>query len=333
MNNNFFIIEKLNQLKNDLNSDGVNIQRVLNEIRLLNQCNEEQYFDYIKDLLDPINRKGVKVPSEKPVPTCTFQWHDSYNFTVNRHGCALFSFNPWYMQNGTFKNKKVEYAGNMYLGGTASPFFFTDQVSLDGTKEVATNVSGINTFNTTVPDVYEKYRLVSACMTIRYIGNLDEVKGTIGGCIDYSKERCMGIGLKNGSSSSHYVATSGAPWLKKFGNYDLIRDNYYYKESTCLEGLKMLYFPLDNNFLEFKKVIGKNELDARNIPGVGNVIEATSNSMKDGFNWIAYVEGGPYLDSDEDICNFKIDFYSNFECVPKAKFMNYIPISIVPKFF
>ena len=50
-----------------------------------------------------------------------------------------------------------------------------------------------------------------------------------------------------------------------------------------------------------------------------------SDLYKSGFNQFVYVLGAPPSSS----C-FKVDIYCNFECLPNASFLNYLPLSTTP---
>ena len=118
--------------------------------------------------------------------------------------------------------------------------------------------------------------------------------------------------------------------LAKYGNFDLAMDSFYHQENLCVEGIRELYFPIDNSFEEYVKA----NLD-RHI----NLIPAVSAGMflqyfnlnvdqdyyKSGVNYVVYVMGAPPSQS----C-FKVEIYCNYECLPNAEFLNYLPLSMNP---
>ena len=94
-----------------------------------------------------------------------------------------------------------------------------------------------------IPNVYDQYRLVSASMVVKYIGRLDIVSGVIGGAIVYNDDPTIGAHFSQGTNTTNV-------YMAKYGNFDLAMDSFYHQEYMVLDGLRQLYFPLDNSFEE-----------------------------------------------------------------------------------
>lgn len=326
-NNNIFIIEKLNGLKNSMNKDKLNLEEIRRRMDIISNYSNYDMYEYLNAMLDPINKKGVKIPNKIPIPTCSFQLHNSLTFRPNASGMDVFSFNPFFLSNDSLDGKETkdgEFTANFAANSPFGTYFFNGFDTVDGTKPVS-NWYFPSTFSQVIPYVYDKYRLVSACCVIKYIGPLEEVKGVIGGAVSYLKTNYLGcrmVGKFNGSIVEEWGARN--PDLDKFGDFELIRDSIYFREHSCLEGLKMLYFPLDNSFKEFKKVFDGSKFTFIMDPVEGPCVKIPDDYLATGFQWTCYLMGCPTTAGR----NFKLDYYLNYECIPKAEFMNYIPVSI-----
>ena len=332
-NNSVFLFDKLNNLKNDLNKDKLDLRRIQNEINQISKIDKEEHYEYMKDLLDPIKRKGVKIPSNKLIPSCSFQLHNSFNFASNASGMDLFYLNPFFLANDKALDKL-----NLSIQGQEYGCYLHPALGV-GTyfANVETDELGVNPLPKNwyfpkqsvyqcVPNVYTKYRVVSACMTLQYIGPLESVQGIMGGAIVYKKTRSLGIRYNRTAQENVGVAGSRCVELAEFANIETIRDSFYHQENYCLEGLKMIYFPLDNSFEDFKKVFdGKGARSYITNNGTQDYyqIEIPNDSIKDGFGWVVYMQGVNAVGA-----NFKLDYYINYECLPDPSFLNYIPISI-----
>ena len=321
-NNNIFIVEKLNSLKNELNRDQVNLKSVQRDIKELEDYDNASQFEYLNALLDPINKKGIKIPSGNPLPSCSFQMHNTIDFSPTATGFDVFCLNPWFLASEKVKDKEIKIASNTYyLNSNVGLYFFNNQASLNtGTPDKKWYFP--RGFSQCIPDVYNSYRLVSACVEVRYTGRLDEAKGIIGGGIDYLKSNYVGFRVASEAGGDPSWGSAN-PDCEKYTNFEYIRDCFYSQENSALEGLRMLYFPLDNSFEEFKKVWdGEMELDIQ--PGSLLVGKIKDKYFKSGFNWFVYGIGLPYTATR----NFRVDYYLNFECLPKAEFLNYMPVTL-----
>lgn len=327
-NNNVFIFNKLISLKESLNKEDLDLKKIQKDIKQLDEFDNTQNYEYLNNLLDPIKAKGVKIPSNKPIPSCSFQMHNYITFKTMTNGNDIFTFNPFFLASEALINKPFVYNGtNKYLSTGAGTYFFNNPSTPPDGMSPATNWYFPDYTFQMIPDVYSKYRLVSACVTLRYTGPLDEASGVMGCGISYLNSPYVGTRYKDYPEQVGNAATRN-PILDNYGNFELIRDSYYYSENLCIEGLKMLYFPLDNSFEEFKDVWDGTveKVDSFQIDGILRLGLRISNKyFKPGFNWFIYVQNAPYV---ADSRNFRFDYYLNYECIPKAEFLNYMPVSI-----
>ena len=88
-------------------------------------------------------------------------------------------------------------------------------------------------------------------------------------------------------------------------------DSFYHRENLCLEGLRMLYFPLDNSYDEYVKAncSFQTTFGDKKDNNIGTeIVRLREPYFKNGFNFFVYVLNAPSKSS----C-FKLDIYCNFE--------------------
>ena len=145
----------------------------------------------------------------------------------------------------------------------------------------------------------------------------------------FDENKYIGVEAKTSASadmSSPGTVNSYNDNLAKYGNFDLAMDSFYHQENLTLEGMRELYFPIDNSFEEYVRVADNSNLNYVISNGGSNItLSADQDYYKSGFNWLIYTLGAPASSA----C-LKIDIYCNFECLPNAEFLNYLPLSMSP---
>jgi len=320
------LLNDLNNLKNTLNKNNLDIPTIHNELKSFAKYNNKQNYNYLQNLMCPEKCKGVKIPSNIPIPSCAFQLHNSITLSTNANGNLSFVFNPFYLANSTvpvtLRWPNTESNPATFDLNYTSSFWVNNSATLTGNSS-DNNWEPVN-IGQDIPNVYDQYRLVSASVVVKYIGRVDIVSGVIGGAIVFNESPYLGMNWDTTISGSSTNTSSDSPDLAKFGNFDLAMDSFYHQENLCLEGLRMLYFPLDNSYEEYVKL---NDLsEASYVTGTDlYCCSVPENYYKSGFNFYAYVMSAPASSP----C-FKLDIYCNFECLPNAQFLNYLPLSISP---
>lgn len=326
-NDDLVIITKLYNLKNALSGDKINMSSVKRDIEELSTFNKINNYNYLRNLMCPERSRGSKLPSQIPVPSCSFQMKNSITLTTNSTGNLAFFMNPFFLANETVIGTPsvipgVETGGDRWFAGFASSAWVNQNSSLNGTS-ANSNWVPVN-LGQTLPPVYDQYRVVSASLSVKYIGRLDAVQGEVGGAIF-----CEDINTFGGQNATDEALTPGnitttkARGLSKFGIFDYAEDAVYSKRNSTLDGVRLLYFPLDNTYEEFAKVASTNdiEIDRDSTTDAQEWIQV--GKKQNGFNWFFWCSGGPISSS----C-FRVDICINFECLPSASFLNYIPVTI-----
>lgn len=330
-NNDMILITKLNGLRTSLNGDNVNVRSIRQQIRDISRFDQERNFDYLSNLLKPEKAKGCKIPSQIPIPSCSFQLHNAITLTTNSSGNIAFIMNPFFLASNTIVGQRLpNVEGNYtYVHKYLTSAWLNNSDTLTGAA-ADDNWSPVD-FGQTIPPVYDQYRLVSASLVVKYIGRLDNVQGLVGGAIFYADNSAIGGQVQVASSSTGAYDPAGAgtntitEGLSQYGNFDLAQDSYYHSENMTLEGVRELYFPIDNSFEEYMKVVDPSSGLDGNSTDAGVELVAANDIFKSGFNWFFYATNAPPSTS----C-FKLDIYCNFECLPNAKYLNYMPISLTP---
>ena len=333
------MLKMLTNLYSAVNNEKLDLTGVTGAVDALVKYNSKSEYNYLNNLLSPEKCKGVKIPSPIPVPSCSFQLHNCVTLSPNIHGTLGVLFNPYYLGskdwidngNGYYSRSGAYFPANsnyvlpenalVYSPLMVSSLMVNNDVSLNGT-EPNNHWRPIN-INQVIPPVYDQYRLVSASVVVKYIGRLDIVSGVIGGAIVFDEIPYLNgkVNIKTADVTQNVELTN--PSIAKYGNFDLAMDSYYHQENLVLEGLRQLYFPLDNSYEEYAKLLNQDNIE--NISKISDnefTIELNTDNYKSGFNFFIYT-----LNAPTGSC-LKFDIYCNFECLPTAEFLNYMPISV-----
>lgn len=321
--------DKINKLKYSLNLDILNLRDIQRQINEIQNFKEEQNYDYLQGLLYPEKSQGIRIPSQIPQPTSCFQWKSSFMLTTNENGCLFFYYNPFFLYDESTigkifsARKPIGTIEQYYFAQYLSSFWFTDGRLLDGIYKDTPTLYCVD-IKQGIPNLYDTYRLVSASLVMKYVGILEEAQGVVGGGIDFTDFNLIGgkqyVYNNQPYDPSHIMIKFRTKDFNSFTFFDNIRHLTYSTENNVLEGLRLLYFPIDNKSDQFIKIFNgdggtgfwkKNDLSF--IPSI--------DQYRPGFNWVGYVQNGP------PSSKYKLDIVCNYEAVPRAEYLNYIPIS------
>ena len=321
------MLSYLARLYEAMNGEKMDFTKIKTAVDALASYNKKAEYNYLNNLLYPEKCKGVKIPSPIPVPSCSFQLHNCVTLSTNNSGNLAFVFNPFFLAN----ENDNDFNGEIIQGDSPyalhkvnffSTLYVNNNDTLNG-HELNNNFDPIN-IGQTIPNVYDQYRLVSASVVVKYIGRLDITSGVIGGAIMYEDSKNVGSSVQYNILSdpdTDRTILSHNQDLAKFGNFDLAMDSFYHQENMVLEGIRELYFPLDNSYEEYTQLLGVSK--AEWAPNGNRLVVNDTDAYKSGFNFFVYVLGAPA----NSAC-FKVDIYCNFECLPNASFLNYLPLSM-----
>ena len=349
------MLTMIGDLYGAVNSEKMDLNGITKAVDALTKFNSRSEYNYLNNLLMPEKCKGVKIPSPIPVPSCSFQLHNCVTLSPNSSGNLGVIFNPdflcssnWYTCNNSINSlntaggydqdgnyyEPTSVPGNgvkIYQPTMATTLLVNNDNTLTGTQS-NDHWYPVN-INQAIPPVYDQYRLVSASVVVKYIGRLDIISGVIGGAIIFDENPVLNgtawIKTGDGTTALNTLPVSVnptnlvSPGLSKYGNFDLAMDSFYHQENLCIEGIRQLYFPIDNSYEEYTKIFDQNCVESFSVSTeYGPVIQIDPDNYKSGFNFFIYTMGAP-----QGAC-LKLDIYCNFECLPNATFLNYMPVSV-----
>jgi hypothetical protein len=322
--------EKIWQLRDELNRNNLNLDKIRRQIRQLSDFDETKEYDYLNALLYPEKIKGVRIPCKTPMPTCTFQLRQTITNTYS-YNDRLFIITPYYL--GIEEEEPYDMAVNSIDPDTGDVIHPVCTLLSKSPCCVTTTTDPENallpffylSLNQNIdPGIYSMYRLVSASVHIQYFGELNYARGTIGGGICIDENNYLTCEFKVGSSTTSRSNNK----MKEYVKYNNIRHLSYFKENNLIEGIRLLYFPVDNRGLEFKKLVTYESIyqvgmtSGNDYSTIRRNLFLNSDNYDNRFSWLCFLENTPVNS------HIKIDLYCNFECVPDYKMLNYIPISV-----
>ncbi len=217
------LLEFMVNMHNVLKGDKISIDSFANIVEAIQSMKGEQEWDYLNALVHPERAKGAKIPSSIPVPSSSFQLHNSVQISTNSSGNACILFNPYYLASA----------------GAGSTLYLNNSPGLTGSSAnngfVPINIGQV------IPPVYNEFRVVSASIVVKYVGRFDIVQGVIGGAIVFDQN------ITEGDSN----ASQPNQTLAKYGDFNLAMDAFYTQENMTLNGIRELYFPLDSTFEQY----------------------------------------------------------------------------------
>lgn len=311
-------------LNNLLNNKNLDLNLIKEQIYILNDFNESAKYKYLKDLLYPEKCKDARIPCETPFPSCTFQLRSSVVHEIHFSDRFLFRINPFFLASNDYKDKEVTLN---FLNRKAKMLDVTETNycpngwQTDDSSLTTWNVLRLN--QTIEKNIYTMYRLVSACVKVEYLGSIPSLSGTIGGSIVYETQ------FNTLSSLLHVESRDGELWtevtsftkFEPYQNINRLRQATFNCEHNLADGIRMLYFPVDNTYNEFYRVFDGEEFTMEyendyNRP----VLKTLPEYHQNGFNWFIYGCNIP------NFSKFRVELYCNFECIPNPKMLNFIPV-------
>ena len=280
--------------------------------------------EYINTLLNPKKTKGSKIPTRNFTPTCSFQLHYQYNVPVDGKGFCGLCFNPFFLSDDSIKDYKgnINFPEGENIKGYEIRRMSTFFVKCERIGHSEWTYAYIGQ---TIPALYSSYRLVSAEINFKYIGDISRATGYICGAVINDDDKIVGsnITLKY---PQYNINTSTEDFILDKYNENTIKNSYYYIENKIIDGFRMIYYPLDNSYEEFVKVYkGPGLRVDKWINSNRYSISLSDEYFKSGFKWIIFLNG---IDR-YSIGSVLMEIHCNYECIPDLKYINYLPMSII----
>lgn len=207
---------------------------------------------YFKQLLHPESEGyGGKCPSVVAIPSCTLQDREMTDIVIGAGGEAYLSWCPGdvVFSATTSGNGPIPLhilsaanAGHTYGGTFAAP-------TAPAAGGWATNVD-VGDIRTGVGQHMRAVRIVSASLQISYQGRADACSGKITSGVVFTTEQHSGLRAIQAAYKNNLINLE------------------YFCQQNSHEGLRVLYFPIDENSFEFSESLNlaaadKNRYDAR----------------------------------------------------------------------
>ena len=330
MKDDSIVFSSLEDLKSTLNGDPIILSQVKRQIEQVSQFDGKAEVEYLNALLHPETIKGVKIPSQMPIPSATFHLKGTFDLIINANGCVFGHLHPFFLADDSLIGLEITFPissgqGHGYINGNLSTLFVTNATDLNGTTTLEAEI-GTQYLSQMIPTgIYDQYRLVSASMKIYYTGSLDVASGVIGGAIVLGEGKTIFGGKYKHSKATDAPSFGAAGYGNEYTVFNRLRYAPYFRENTILEGLRMLYFPVDNSYNEFKAVVGRKNYFTGDTPSPYATKPYYNSYQFKDFAWYFYVQGGPVGKS------FRLEMDCNFEVLPSAAVLNYMPISVYPE--
>lgn len=331
MKDDSIILNSFEDLKATLNEDPIILSQVKRQIEQVSQFDGKAEVEYLNALMQPETMKGVKIPSQMPIPSATFHLKGTFDLITNLKGCVFGHLHPFFLADDSLIDKEIYFPlksggrGHGWITGDLSTMFVTNGLSLDGVSAYEAEI-GTQYLSQMIPTgIYDQYRLVSASMKIYYTGSLDVASGVIGGAIVLGGGKTIFGGRYKQSTATDAPSFATAGYGNEYTVFNRLRYAPYFRENTILEGLRMLYFPVDNSYNEFRAIVGQKNYFTGDTPSPWATKPYYNSYQFKDFAWYFYVQGGPSQKS------FRLEMDCNFECLPSAAVLNYMPISVYPE--
>lgn len=290
----------------------------------INEYHDNALAEYVYGLFHPdaVYRENmnIKAPSILPIPTTNFAFKETFTITPNANGNFLIVWSPNYL--GSMDRIPIIMKHRQINGTDANGYFsniyYSDDISLDGNS--AATAFKAQTFKH-INQQFNKYRLTSACIKVKYTGKVLNQSGMMSACASFMEFPRTAVCLPNNlSMSSTYDVPNLYPQLQRLGDFDTIRQGQWAKTISIIDepsGITCVYIPTDTlsqAFIDNGDTITTKDItdfypaDIQN--GVGT--QWYSRSANISFAICGY---GLQLEASVLVPSITVETYYNFEII------------------
>lgn len=260
----------LNVFKSKGEIDYTGLKNLLKELSKGIQDHEKKY---IMGLIYP--EKIDKAYFFSPIPVKTYTYKQSFTFSIDlsNTGNFLLQVKSPSMYDILSSNSDFMFCNNSHIGLKADPslFAFPDQWKKVQESRVQTNL-------------FSAYMLLGMSITVKYIGSQQYQAGTFG----------AGYTLSSNGTSAVDIS---------YIDFNIIQRTTNFVEVPTSDYLKVIYFPPDNSFMEFR-IPNEDSISANRQP-LSHLI-------------VIYGKGLNILSSSP----IQIEVNRAFACIPNAQYSN-----------
>lgn len=203
--------------------------------------------DYIYGLYHPdvVFNEGldIKSPSYMPVPTTTFRFKETFTIAPNAKGNVLLFWSPNFL-GSSHGLRRMTQEGTTFF----SNVLYNNSDDLQGNAPLLTGWKGL-CFKHVVQD-FDKYRLTSASISVKYTGKVIDQSGLLSACASYT-QCARTLRMYPGQSDpigEYEVPTNFCYMIRQFGDFDTVRQGQWAQTVSVTsdpDGLTCVYVPTD----------------------------------------------------------------------------------------
>lgn len=272
--------------------------------------------DYIYGIFHPDivfkENLNIKSPSYLPVPTTSFRFKETLTVQPNSSGNFVIYWYPNFLGTQSVLNEMYVFNKCYY-----SLLYVNNNSLLSGQSKGEGSWNGVS-FRAVSQD-FEKYRLTSACIKVKYTGQVIQQSGMLAAAASYVKSYCLVAGrLYDQQDFSEFpVPVDYALPLESFTDFDNIRQGQWAQSCSLVndpDGITCTYVPTDplnQVFVDNGTTIDQDNIEIRSGENFKTVAWRPKNAN------ISYAICGYGIKSDTPCIT--IETYYNFEIIVKQE--------------
>lgn len=289
----------------------------------VNSYHDNALAEYVYGLFHPdaVYRENlnIKAPSILPIPTTNFAFKETFTLSPNTYGNFVLVWSPNYLgsMDKIPKVMKHENLNGKTTNGYFSNLYFDVSNEVDG-NSAATHYKA-QTFKN-INQQFNKYRLTSACLKVKYTGKVLNQSGMMSACASFMEFPRTAVCVPNDTEMvANYEVPNLYPQLQRLGDFDTIRQGQWAKTVSIVDdpsGITCVYIPTDTLSQAFvdnaDTITSKDITDFYPVAPVGCIgTQWYSRSANISFDVCGY---GIVGDSTETPC-ITIETYYNYEII------------------
>lgn len=218
----------------------------------INDYHDNVLAEYVYGLFHPdaVYRENmsIKAPSVLPIPTTNFAFKETFTLSPNSYGNFVIVWSPNYLGS---MDKIPEIMKHTQLNGEDAVGYFSN-IYFDNSNELDGNSNATHfqaqTFKH-INQVFNKYRLTSACVKVKYTGKVLNQSGMISACASFMEFPRTAICMpKSSNMTSSYEIPNNFTQLMRLGDFDTIRQGQWARTISIVDepsGITCVYIPTD----------------------------------------------------------------------------------------
>lgn len=218
----------------------------------VNDYHDNSLAEYVYGIFHPdaVYRENmnIKAPSVLPIPTTNFAFKETFTIKPNLNGNFVLVWSPNYLGS---TDRIPEMCKHKQIDGEPALGYFSN-VYIDNHDDLNGNSAATHFKAQTFKHInqhFNKYRLTSACIKVRYTGKVLNQSGMISACASFMEFPRTAICRKSSlGMAATYTIPDLYPQLQRVGDFDTIRQGQWAKTVSIVDepsGITCVYIPTD----------------------------------------------------------------------------------------